>query len=89
VSLKAPISLNELTLCLGQEGTGARGWFRQLRNLNPRHEPNDPIPAGTAVVVPAVAASAYERNCADGPMLAMSADLHSSHPPSPQNAPTS
>jgi membrane-bound lytic murein transglycosylase D len=87
VNLKAPISLNELTLCLGQEGTSARGWFRQLRNLNPRQEPNDPIPAGTPVVLPAAAAAAYDRNCAEGPMLAMSADLHSAHPPSPANAP--
>jgi membrane-bound lytic murein transglycosylase D len=87
VSLQAPISLNELTLCLGQEGTSARGWFRQLRNLNPRYEPNDPIAAGTALVLPTVAAPAYDRNCSDGPMLAMSADLHSAHPPqTPKNA---
>ena len=88
VNLKAAISLNELTLCLGQEGTSARGWFRQLRNLNPRYEPNDPIAAGTALVLPAAAAPAYDRNCAEGPMLAMSTDLHSAHPPSvPKNAP--
>ena len=88
VSLKTALSLNELTLCLGQEGTSARGWFRQLRNLNPRYEPNDPIAAGTALVLPAVAAPAYDRNCADGPMLAMSTDLHSAHPPTaPKNLP--
>jgi membrane-bound lytic murein transglycosylase D len=81
ITLTAPVSLNELTVCLGQDGGAARGWFRQLRNLNPRQEPNEPIAAGTVLSLPAAAAPSYQRNCIDGQLLAMSADLHSAHPP--------
>ena len=81
IALKSTLSLNELTMCLGQDGGAQRGWFRQLRNLNPRSEANDALPAGAIVTVPASAAAAYERNCVDGATLAMSTDLHAAHPP--------
>lgn len=81
VALKSSMSINELTLCLGQDGGAQRGWFRQLRNLNPRSEPNDAMAVGTIVTLPASAASAYEKSCVEGAMLAMSVDLHAAHPP--------
>ncbi|MDW8364187.1 MAG: transglycosylase SLT domain-containing protein, partial [Myxococcales bacterium] len=39
VRLERPASLSELAICLGQEGS-RNGWFRVLRNLNPRHDPH-------------------------------------------------
>ncbi len=76
-------SLNELAVCLGQQGND-RGWFRTLRNLNPRWEPGDRLPAGTRLEVPAVAAAAYARTCVDGPMAVLAASLHEARKP---NAP--
>lgn len=82
VVLKSPLSLNELTVCLGSEGGAEqRGWFRHLRNLNPRSEPNEALPAGATVTLPASASAAYEKYCLDGQMLAMSTELHAAHPP--------
>ena len=43
--LKAPASINEIAVCLGQQGN-PRGWFRHLRNLNPRYEADSWLPAG-------------------------------------------
>jgi len=76
VTLKAPLSLNELSVCLGQDAAVPRGWFRQVRNLNPRFEPNDAVAAGTRLTLPQAAAAAYEQHCVSGPMVAVVADLH-------------
>jgi membrane-bound lytic murein transglycosylase D len=62
IRLGADLSLNELSICLGQVGND-RGWFRTLRNLNPRWDPNTRLPAGTRVEVPASAAIKYAEQC--------------------------
>lgn len=62
IELVAGLSLNELAICLGQEGN-QRGWFRTLRNLNPRWDPNERLPAGTRLELPARAAAAYQAQC--------------------------
>jgi membrane-bound lytic murein transglycosylase D len=80
--LESPISLSELSVCMGQDGNG-RGWFRTLRNLNPRYDANVPIPAGTRLEMPKAAVAAYERHCKSGPLLALSRDLHEARGPSP------
>jgi membrane-bound lytic murein transglycosylase D len=73
-------SLNELAVCLGQDGN-ERGWFRTLRNLNPRHDPNVRLAVGTRLELPAAAAAAYGRHCVAGPLLALSQQLHDAQPP--------
>lgn len=59
-------SLYELTICLGNGGT-RDGYMRALRNLNPRYEPDQWIPAGTQIRATAKIASLYNRNCISGP----------------------
>jgi membrane-bound lytic murein transglycosylase D len=74
-------TLNELTLCLGQQGT-RDGWFRVLRNLNPRYEPHTPIAAGTHLLGPQPLVEAYARNCVEGERLALARQLSASNRPS-------
>jgi len=86
VKLSHDMSINELAVCIGQSGN-PRGWFRHLRNLNPRWEADRRIPAGTDLELPAAALDAYLRQCEkDGPMLALSRDLHQARPPAPPAA---
>jgi membrane-bound lytic murein transglycosylase D len=66
LTLAAPATLNQLAICLGQEGTRS-GWFRALRNLNPRFLPHLELSAGTTLQVPAPVPAAYAANCLDGP----------------------
>lgn len=74
-------TLNELTLCLGQAGS-REGWFRVLRNLNPRFEPHTPIPAGTVIQAPQTLVEAYARHCVSGERLALARDLAKANRPS-------
>ena len=74
VKLAHATTLNELTICLGQSGT-RDGWFRTLRNLNPRIDPARPIPGGTAVAVPARVVDTYQSQCVDGRMAQLAAEL--------------
>ena len=65
LALKAPASLNQLTICLGNGGT-RYGFFRALRNLNPRWLPETTLPAGTELRVPAKVLPLYDAGCVDG-----------------------
>ncbi len=67
-------SINELTICLGNGGT-RDGFFRVLRNLNPRYEPEAPIAAGTVMRAPKRASMLYTRNCVQGPRAALAQEL--------------
>ncbi|MBA2238689.1 MAG: transglycosylase SLT domain-containing protein [Lysobacter sp.] len=58
-------SIYELTICLGNGGT-RDGYMRVLRNLNPRYEPDDWIPAGTTLNGTSKVASLYNRRCTQG-----------------------
>ena len=62
------IALGELTICLGQE-QNPDGWFRTLRNLNPRLEPGERIEAGREITVPSLLVPVYEKNCRGGEIL--------------------
>jgi membrane-bound lytic murein transglycosylase D len=79
VRLTRPMTLSELTVCIGQAGSRA-GWFRTLRNLNPRHDPNKPLPAGSTVAVPATLVPVFERHCVDGPLMALATELQAARP---------
>ena len=69
IILASTMSLNELSICLGQDGN-ERGWFRTIRNLNPRWEANARLPAGTRLEAPARAAAAFQRHCVAPEMVA-------------------
>jgi membrane-bound lytic murein transglycosylase D len=74
VQLARAMTLNEITMCIGQGGT-RDGWFRTLRNLNPRVDPARPMPVGTTVALPARAAEDFGRQCVDGRMAQLAAEL--------------
>ncbi|KRE94998.1 lytic transglycosylase [Frateuria sp. Soil773] len=76
VTLKRPASISELTVCLGSAGGMTDGWFRTLRNLNPRLDPQATQPAGSLLVVPKQLEKAYASRCVDGPWPILANDLH-------------
>jgi membrane-bound lytic murein transglycosylase D len=67
-------SVNELALCLGNGGT-RDGWFRVLRNLNPRYEADAFMPAGTVLRAPKRLTALYRSRCLSGPRAEMAAQL--------------
>lgn len=76
IVLDRSASLSELSICLGQEGS-RNGWFRVLRNLNPRHDPNRRLAPGTTVALPQAVAAVYEARCAQGSAAAaLAAELY-------------
>jgi membrane-bound lytic murein transglycosylase D len=86
IVLARPASLDELTVCLGQDGN-EDGWFRTLRNLNPALDPRQTLPVGTHLSVPAPVAAHYEKSCAAGRWAELAAELHAAAlPPVVQTA---
>jgi membrane-bound lytic murein transglycosylase D len=77
VVLKRPASLTELTVCLGTTNGMNDGWFRTLRNLNPRLDPQVVQPLGATVQVPKLLEKIYALRCVDGPWPILAHDLHS------------
>jgi membrane-bound lytic murein transglycosylase D len=75
VKIQNALSLSELTVCLGQAGR-EDGWFRTLRNLNPRAKPDERMPSGSIVKIPEAAMGAYQSHCRDSRFMARIADLH-------------
>jgi len=87
LSVHADISIEELAVCLGQE-LNEVGWFRTLRNLNPRLDPGERIEAGGTLVFPAALVPVYEQRCVDGELLARARELHeASHAAQPELVP--
>jgi membrane-bound lytic murein transglycosylase D len=76
VILKRPASLSELTVCLGSAGGMSDGWFRTLRNLNPKLDPQVAQPAGARLALPKRLEGVYASRCVDGPWPILAADLH-------------
>jgi membrane-bound lytic murein transglycosylase D len=81
ITLKHAASLDELTVCLGSADGMDDGWFRTLRNLNPRLDPDASQPVGSTLQVPKRLESAYASRCVDGPWPILAADLHSATVP--------
>lgn len=79
-TLNNAVSLSELSICLGQQGR-EDGWFRTLRNLNPRLRPDARIPAGSKIMLPQAALAAYRGHCEDAQFMAKIADLHEARNP--------
>ncbi len=78
--LEEPLSIGELAVCLGQ-GQSRNGWFRTLRNLNPRLEPRDRLEAGKTLRVPTLLVAAYEENCLAGELLERARALYDANFP--------
>ena len=81
IVLKRPASLSELTVCLGQAGGMRDGWFRTLRNLNPKLDPEQEQPAGAVLQLPKPLEKAYAARCVDGPWPILASDLHNAAVP--------
>ncbi|MEO9078374.1 MAG: transglycosylase SLT domain-containing protein, partial [Rhodanobacter sp.] len=81
IALKRAASLDELTVCLGSADGMGDGWFRTLRNLNPRLDPDVSQPIGTQLQVPKRLERAYASRCVDGPWPILAADLHNATVP--------
>jgi membrane-bound lytic murein transglycosylase D len=76
LTLEREASLGELTICLGQALDAPAGWFRTLRNLNPRIEPSERVPAGEAIEIPSGLVESYRERCLDSPIVSAAAELH-------------
>lgn len=87
VVLKRPASLSELTVCLGNTANMPGGWFRTLRNLNPRMDPEAEQPEGTTLDLPRSLETAYAARCVDGPWPILASDLHHAVVPRPEADP--
>lgn len=87
IRLEKAASLNELAVCLGHTGGSRVGWFRALRNLNPQYDNTRVLPVGTQLEVPSVLVEAYQRDCVQGPLVALASELNTARmpvsPPSP------
>ena len=78
MKLQAPASIYQLSICLG----GPReGYFRALRNLNPRYEPHAAIAAGTELRVPVAVPPDYQAHCVTGPRAQIAANLMAASKP--------
>ena len=78
---RAPIALDELAICLGETGGRPYGWFRTLRNLNPRLEAGERVEPGSTIVVPAALVAAYEERCLEGELMAEIELMHDANYP--------
>lgn len=76
IALKRAASISELTVCLGSANDMPQGWFRTLRNLNPRLDPQQEQPVGAVLQVPKSLEKIYASRCVDGPWPILASDLH-------------
>ncbi|MBL8246151.1 MAG: transglycosylase SLT domain-containing protein [Rhodanobacteraceae bacterium] len=80
IGLESSLSLAELAICLGQDER-PEGWFRTLRNLNPRIKSELRLPVGSKVRVPVALVDAYAQRCRDPDFLARIAALQDAATP--------
>ena len=81
ITLRRPASMAELTVCLGEAANMQDGWFRTLRNLNPRLGPQKRYPAGTVLQVPLELEKPYALRCVNGPWPDLASELHAAAAP--------
>ncbi|MCB1641673.1 MAG: transglycosylase SLT domain-containing protein [Xanthomonadales bacterium] len=81
LQLVAPASLGELAMCFGQSPAQPAGWFRTLRNLNPRVQAQDRLPGGSIVRIPRQLAAQYPARCLDNDLRTRLAGLHDARYP--------
>jgi membrane-bound lytic murein transglycosylase D len=83
VELARAASLNELSVCLGNDDASRYGWYRTLRNLNPQMSPSQEQPQGTRVNLPKTLERDYRQSCADGKWVALADQLQAAQLPTP------
>jgi membrane-bound lytic murein transglycosylase D len=76
LKIKQDTSLDELCICFGQELGQSDGWFRTLRNLNPRIDAEESIKAGAEIEIPANLREIYEEKCLQGKLVILAHELH-------------
>jgi len=74
------IAIDELSICLGQDQNPG-GWFRVLRNLNPRLSPGDRVEAGKQIEIPVLLVPLYEERCLAGAQIVRARELHEANYP--------
>lgn len=79
LQLSQPASIYQLTICLGNSGT-RDGYMRVLRNLNPRYQADQTLPAGTVLQANARVVGLYERWCTGGARADLARTLVMSDP---------
>ncbi|HET6603793.1 MAG TPA: transglycosylase SLT domain-containing protein [Xanthomonadaceae bacterium] len=80
--LEADTTIDALAICLGDAGS-RDGWFRTLRNLNPRYMSNTELPAGTVLEVPERLLVPYRERCVSGAHATAARQLASAQRPAP------
>ncbi len=83
VDLANAASLNELAVCLGNDGGARNGWYRTLRNLNPQMDPSQIQPQGTRINLPRLLQPDYRRSCIQGKWVALATQLQDAQLPTP------
>lgn len=81
VDLAKAASLNELSVCLGNDDNAHYGWYRTLRNLNPQLDASDVQPQGTRINLPKFLEDAYRRSCVSGKWIALADQLQNAQVP--------
>ncbi|MBB1060666.1 transglycosylase SLT domain-containing protein [Marilutibacter spongiae] len=79
--LEQPASIYELTICLGN-GDTRDGYMRVLRNLNPRYQADNLLPAGTRLDATTRMVGLYNRWCTRGARSELARTLVLSDPDS-------
>jgi membrane-bound lytic murein transglycosylase D len=76
IALEREASLGELAVCLGQ-AHDPDGWFRTLRNLNPRMSPGERTASGAPLVIPTHLVPVYNERCGENaPLMELARALH-------------
>ena len=83
VNLANAASLNELSVCLGDDDGAHYGWYRTLRNLNPQMDPSQVQPQGTRLNLPRFLQGAYKQSCTNGKWVALADQLQDAQLPTP------
>jgi membrane-bound lytic murein transglycosylase D len=81
IRVEEDISISELSICLGQEKPHSRGWFRTLRNLNPRLGPGERVKAGEEIEIPSILTSVYREKCTSGLLIERARLMHDANYP--------
>jgi membrane-bound lytic murein transglycosylase D len=80
ITVQQEISVGELAICLGQEGSDD-GWFRTLRNQNPKLGPDERVAVGKTVEIPAALKPLYDERCLGGELMARARTIHDANYP--------
>lgn len=77
VELTRASSLSDVAICLGSAQGAEDGWFRVLRNLNPRLEANQRVDAGRSLRLPQPLVETFQTRCVDDlEMIARVEEIH-------------